>query len=247
MEDTPAEGSPTVREAENVQGPIEDAAAKELSQQQAPPVTPAATAEPPSVGDGLQRGEPEAPAEGPRIVQSETALATTSSSPGEQPLMLNSKSLGQQETQPAFALDPESVQGRSERPMEDRPSVLIQPEESVPKPRTNKKSKAESADFLQSPGQPPSSLYAIPETAVSPEASPRLTKEQVIKIANAEARKRGYNRADYHRAEAQYNAAYKIWSVSYERSTVDGMDEAGKHFSVIVDDKTKGAVFELRR
>jgi hypothetical protein len=132
--------------------------------------------------------------------------------------------------------------------MEDTPSVLIQPsKESVPTPPTSKKSQAEVEDSLQSLVRPPSSLLAIPETAGSPEASPRLTKEEVINIANAEARTHGYNRADYQRAEPQYNADYKIWSVSYEQSATDGMEEAGKHFSVIVDDKTKGRVFVLRR
>jgi hypothetical protein len=99
-------------------------------------------------------------------------------------------------------------------------------------------------DSLQSLAQPPSSLHANPETAASPEARPRLTKEEVIEIANAAARTRGYKRADYHRTEPQYDPAYKVWSVSYEQSAVDGM---GMRFSVVVDDKTRGAVFELRR
>jgi hypothetical protein len=99
-------------------------------------------------------------------------------------------------------------------------------------------------DSLQSLAQPPSSLHANPETAAAPEARPHLTKEEVIKIANAAARARGYKRTDYHRTEPQYDPAYKVWSVSYEQSAADGM---GKRFSVIVDDKTRGAVFELRR
>jgi len=132
--------------------------------------------------------------------------------------------------------------------MEDTPSIVIQPsKESVPTPPTSKKSQAEVEDSLQSLVGPPSSLLAIPETAGSPEARPHLTKEEVIKIANAKARTHGYNRADYQRAEPQYNAAYKIWSVSYEERIADGMAEAGKQFNVIVDDKTKGTVFVLRR
>jgi hypothetical protein len=177
--------------------------------------------------------EPEAPAEGPRVVQAESALATPSSFPGEQLATPSSESFREQVAQPA---------------MEDTPSVLIQPpKESVRTPPTSKKSQAEVEDSLQSLVRPPSSLLPIPETAGSPEASPRLTKEEVIKIANAKARARGYKRTDYHRAEPQYDAAYQIWSVSYEQNVADGTEAAGKHFSVIVDDKTKGTVFMLRR
>jgi hypothetical protein len=251
------------------QGPIEEAPANELSLQRASPAKPAAAAEapadePPAVKETenaqpVSAGpspvtEPEAPAEGPRNVREV------------------------ENVQPASALNPESFRGRGERPtlnvqrpmggpgsvtaepegpaegpraqppMEDTPSVSIQPsKESVPLPPTSKKSQAEVVDSLQSFVRPPSSLLAIPETAGSPEASSRLTKEEVIRIANAAARTHGYNRADYERAEPLYNAAYNIWSVSYDQSAADEVKETGKHFNVIVDDKTKGTVFVLRR
>jgi len=246
-EETPAEGSPssrnrgsTARQAPNsesfpeqaAQSAIEDTPAKELSEQRAPPVKPAGTAEPASAGPSSV-AEPEAPAEGPRVVRAESALTTASSSSGEQPATSSSENFREQAAQP---------------PVGNMPSVLIQPSKDyLPAPPTSKKSEAEIEDSLESLAQPPFSFLAIPETAGSPEASPRLTKEEVINLANAKARTHGYNRADYQRAEPQYNAAYKIWSVSYEQSTADGMEEAGKHFSVIVDDKTKGTVFLLRR
>ena len=195
--------------------------------------------------------EPEAPAEGPRVVQAESAFATSanretragegSSSPAEQ---LRSSSRAGSPTLSSEGF-PEQA---TPLPMEDTPSLVIQPsKEPVPTPSTSKKSEAEVKDSLQSRVRPPSSLLAIPQTAASPEASPRLTKQEVINIANAKARTHGYNRTDYRRAEPQYNAAYKVWSVSYEQRTADGMEEAGEHFSVIVDDKTKGTVFMLRR
>jgi hypothetical protein len=219
--------------SESRTGPIEDTSVKEFSEQRAPPpAKPAATAEPASAGASAV-AEPEAPAEGPRVVQAESALATASSSSGDQPATQSFDSFREQATQ---------------SPMEDTPSLVIQPsKESVPTPPTSKKSEAEVEDSLQSLVRPPASLLAIPEIAGSPEASPRLTKEEVINLANAKARTLGYNRTDYHRAEPQYNAAYKIWSVSYEQSAADGIEEADKHFSVIVDDKTKGTVFLLRR
>jgi hypothetical protein len=212
--------------SESRTGPAEDTSVKELSEQRAPPAAkPAATAEPASAGASgvAEPEEPETPAEGPRVVQAESA----------QPATQSSESFHEQAVQ---------------SPMEDTPSLVIQPsKESVPTPPTSKKSEAEVEDSLQSLVRPPTSLLAIPEIAGSPEANPRLTKEEVINLANAKARTLGYNRTDYHRAEPQYNAAYKIWSVSYEQSATDGMEEAGKHFSVIVDDKTKGTVFLLRR
>jgi hypothetical protein len=231
--EAPAEGPPIVREAgnaqrstSNAQRPSEGTPAKKLSEQRAPPAAKAAaTAEPASAGASAvaEPEEPETPAEGPGVVQAESA----------QPATQSSESFHEQAVQ---------------SPMEDTPSLVIQPsKESVSTPPTSKKSEAEVEDSLQSLVRPPTSLLAIPEIAGSPEASPRLTKEEVINLANAKARTLGYSRNDYHRAEPQYNAAYKIWSVSYEQSATDGMEEAGKHFSVIVDVKTKGTVFLLRR
>jgi len=242
-----APNSESLRE-QAAQGPIEDTPANKLSLQRAPPAKPAAAAEapadePPAVKETENAqpasagpspvAEPEVPAEGPRVVQAEGALATASSSAGEQSATPSSESFPEEAAQPRT---------------EDAPSVLIQPsKESVAAPPTSKKSQAEVEDSLQSFVRPPSSLLAIPETAGSPEASPRLIKEEVIRIANAAARTHGYNRADYERAEPLYNAAYNIWSVSYDQSAADGVEEAGKHFNVIVDDKTKGTVFVLRR
>jgi hypothetical protein len=235
----PAEGPPTVRGTENVQRPTSNSESLREQAAQRPMEEPASAMQ-----------ELEAPAEGPRVVQAESAFATSanretragegSSSPAEQ---LRSSSRAGSPTLSSEGF-PEQA---TPLPMEDTPSLVIQPsKEPVPTPSTSKKSEAEVKDSLQSL-RPPSSLLAIPQTAASPEASPRLTKQEVINIANAKARTHGYNRTDYRRAEPQYNAAYKVWSVSYEQRTADGMEEAGEHFSVIVDDKTKGTVFMLRR
>ena len=230
--EAPAEGRPTVRETENVQRPTSNA--------QRPMAEPAS---------GV--AEPEAPAEGPRIVQAESAFAT--SADGQTRGGAASWSPAEQGGKSSPAGSPTlSSEGFREQvappPMEDTPSFVIEPsKEPVPTPPTSRKSETEVEDSLQSLVGPPSSLLAIPEAAASPEASPRLTKQEVINIANAKARTHGYNRTDYRRAEPQYNAAYKIWSVLYEQRAADGMEEADKNFSIIVDDKTKGTVFMLRR
>lgn len=96
---------------------------------------------------------------------------------------------------------------------------------------------------------PPASLHASPERpsigASSPEAprstEARLTKEEVLERADAEAHARGYSPTEYGRADPQYSSADAIWSVSYK--PLDPTIESGKRFSVTVDDKTKGIVF----
>jgi hypothetical protein len=263
--EAPAEGPPSFRSSESlreqaVQRPVEATPAKELPKQQAQPAKPAATAEPASANASAV-AEPEAPAEGPPTVrETENVQHPTSNSESlreqaaQRPMKEPVSGVAEPEAPaegPPTVRETENVQrptSNVQRPMEDTPSLVIQPsKEPVPTPPISKKSEAEVEDSLQSLPRPPSSLLAIPETAVSPEATPRLTKQEVINIANAKARTHGYNRTDYRRAEPQYNAAYKIWSVLYEQRAADGMEEAGEHFSVIVDDKTKGTVFMLRR
>jgi hypothetical protein len=113
-----------------------------------------------------------------------------------------------------------------------------------------KKSQAELEESLSALVGPPSSLHtnvtadgsAIgagqEETQQSVEA--RLTKEEVVDLADAEARTRGYSPTGYGRAEAEYNPADQVWSINYKP-----LDETtGKQrFSITVDDKTKGTVF----
>jgi len=133
--------------------------------------------------------------------------------------------------------------------MTDRPA-----NRAAPKPGTNKNPKVEVDDSLRLLFGPPSSLRKgsidrassmVPkaEAAPLPATNPRLTQSEVIDLAGAEARRRGYNPAEYQRAEPQYNAADETWSLSYDQQAVAGAQEAGKNFSVTVDDKTKGTVF----
>lgn len=80
---------------------------------------------------------------------------------------------------------------------------------------------------------------ANPETR-SPAVNARLTKKEVVDLADALARSRGYDLAEYQRPEPQYDPADQTWSLLYEQKPVDGTLEIGKHFSVAVRDKTKG-------
>jgi hypothetical protein len=62
-------------------------------------------------------------------------------------------------------------------------------------------------------------------------------------LSNAELRKQGFDRAQYLREEPQFDADHGAWSVEYQPMTFDGTQTAGQHFSVVVDDRTKGTLF----
>ena len=72
--------------------------------------------------------------------------------------------------------------------------------------------------------------------------NPRLTKDEVVDLADAEARSRGYDLTEYQRPEPQYDPSDQTWSLFYDQMPVDGTGEIGKYFSVAVDDKTKHRV-----
>jgi hypothetical protein len=106
-----------------------------------------------------------------------------------------------------------------------------------------KKSQGEVEESLSALVGPPSSLHTnvtADGSAIGVEA--RLTQEEVVDLADAEARARGYSPVGYGRAEAQYNPADRVWSINYKP-----LDETTgqQRFSVTVDDKTKGTVFVL--
>ena len=73
----------------------------------------------------------------------------------------------------------------------------------------------------------------------------RLTKAEVIRLADAEARRQGYDLREYQRPQAHYNyvRADDTWFVSYDQIYINGMGEVGKHFMVTVEDKTKKIYF----
>jgi len=66
-----------------------------------------------------------------------------------------------------------------------------------------------------------------------PFASARLTKEEVVDLADAAARARGYAFTKYERPEPQYDPADQIWLLAYDQRLI------GKHFIVAVGDRSK--------
>ena len=128
------------------------------------------------------------------------------------------------------------------------PAEASTPEPIVEKPA--KEATRHSDDSLQSLAMPPPSLRAniapsaLPEKSEPPAKSsprPRLKMEEVIQLADGEARSKGYSLSQFERIQAIYTAPDDRWSVSYDQKSADAGSEPGNHFSISVEDKTKKA------
>ena len=74
-------------------------------------------------------------------------------------------------------------------------------------------------------------------------ANARLTKEEVVDLADAVARARGYDLTEYQRPKLQYDPADQIWLLSYDQNRA-----VRKHFIVAVGDRSKRiTVIESRK
>ena len=95
---------------------------------------------------------------------------------------------------------------------------------------------ADIDDSLQILVWPPPSLHMrhASNLAARPVASARLTKAEVVNLADAVARARSYDLTEYQRPKAQYDPADQIWLLSYDQNRA-----VGKHFVVAVDDRSK--------
>jgi hypothetical protein len=141
----------------------------------------------------------------------------------------------------------------TESPAEGPLPVVSPPaKRTVSKPAATKGTKTKVDDSLRALVGPPSSLRGNPatggwsesekpESASSPAANASLTKQQVLDLADAEARARGYDPAEFRRPRPEYNPARKTWSLFYDQKHADEMPEIGKYFTVTVDDNTKKA------
>ena len=74
-----------------------------------------------------------------------------------------------------------------------------------------------------------------------PGAKASLTRGEVIDLADATARSRGYDPTEYQLPRPQYDPSDQAWSLSYEGKAADGTGEIGKYFNIAVGDKTKRA------
>jgi hypothetical protein len=120
-----------------------------------------------------------------------------------------------------------------------------------PKPQPARESKDDFDQSLRDLVGPldllrPNPAPKAPSTSTNKEGAPhstevRLTKEEVMDMADAEARGRGYNPVDYGRTEPQYDPKDRFWSITYRLPESD-QTEGVRSFIVTIDDKTKGIV-----
>jgi hypothetical protein len=154
-----------------------------------------------------------------------------------------------EETQPSTLNHQQQTEAPAEGPIQrtedrDRKSEVGDQTSDVRDERTEVRGQTEEPKAsVESLVGPPSTLHTNLATNASSSGSARLTKEEVADLADAEARSRGYHPAEYQRLDPQYNSADEVWSISYDRISADEMAETAKHFSVTIDDKTKGTVF----
>ena len=69
----------------------------------------------------------------------------------------------------------------------------------------------------------------------------RLSTAEVVRLADAEARRDGYDLREYQRPQVHFTPADDTWYAFYDQVYIRGMGEVGKHFSVTVEDKSKNA------
>ena len=80
---------------------------------------------------------------------------------------------------------------------------------------------------------------AKPEPSRSLPPNSRLSKAEVVELANAEARKRGYDPDQYEHSDPTYDPTDSTWSLVLEQKAVQEVQQKHKHLSVAVDDETK--------
>jgi hypothetical protein len=190
-----------------------------------------------------------APAEGIKAESVQPASARDGLRRGERP---TSESIREQGAQHSIAEAP------AEGPPDVQRSEVRSQKSEVSGPQKAKEPAGEKNGSLRSLIAPPASLRvnlpdeppapeattsqaaappaSIPQAAASTSIVPSLTGPEVIALADAEARRQGYNVRTFKRSRADYTAANETWSVSYDQTDAA---VTGKHFSVTVEDKTK--------
>jgi hypothetical protein len=178
------------------------------------------------------RPEPEAPAEGPR-----TAPRT------DQPADAAKKPPAPAETASADdgVVAPDTVVKRTEPKRARPPRTASAPKTAAALPQDGSKPPAD--DSLGLLTGPPRSLHVDTKPIPASAGPARLTKAEVIDLADAQALSRGFSLGGYSRPEPQYNETDGTWSINYEQSAPSESEDKPTHFSITVDDQTKGTVF----
>jgi hypothetical protein len=113
------------------------------------------------------------------------------------------------------------------------------PAPKAPRASAKDKTKASFDPSLTALVGPPSSLHTIPQNT-------QLTQQDVIDLADAEARVQGYELSEFERPKADYSATTGKWRLFYQQKSVDGAPPAGKHFIATVEDQTRKTTVERK-
>jgi hypothetical protein len=81
--------------------------------------------------------------------------------------------------------------------------------------------------------------FVLIASSVAASPHPRLTRPEVIRLANAQIPRHGYDRKAYALVDACYNCVNSSndWWVSYQRRRLK-RETTDNHFSVVIADKT---------
>jgi hypothetical protein len=188
-----------------------------------------------------------APTSPPQIAEA------TTTPPTPEPIQSASSSLFDTTPIPTIAeTSATSFAEETPQPPASEPSIERKPElvEQSSTPEAAKKSEADTS--LNALVGPPSSLRSGPaNSSSSGSTSPgtrgvaQLSEDDVISLADAEAREKGFTLSDYQRPKADYSAVKDKWSLFYNLKDPKSAGGELQPFSVTVEDKTKKV--ELRR
>ena len=84
-------------------------------------------------------------------------------------------------------------------------------------------------------------LFLILVGCATVPSQPRLTTAEVIRLADGEARRHGYDLRIYERPRVRYNYVQKdnTWVAFYDEKPINGMVHIGFDFTVSIEDQTK--------
>jgi hypothetical protein len=225
-----------------------------------PKMTPAAT----PVEENIQVPTPEpsvAPTSSPAIAET-TTLATPEPTQNSSSLFESTPAPNIAQAPPDTMLANQTPQVTNPEPSTPAPSAEQKPEtvEQSPAEEPAKKSETGSDGSIGALAGPPSSLRgnSIPESKPSSKSETttrstsagtrgvaQLSEDDVIGLADVEAREHGYDLNEYQRPKADYSAVKDKWSLFYNLKDPKVAGGDLQPFSVTVEDKTKK--IEIRR
>jgi hypothetical protein len=76
-------------------------------------------------------------------------------------------------------------------------------------------------------------------------ANARLSKQEVINLADAAAETKGFDLSQYKRPEPEFDVIDSTWSVFYDAKLANAATGRGKHFTVAIDDNSRRTAIVL--